>query len=79
MTRVYLGGIIKLYKMKLQSSNKVESAPRLLNRQMRHALRMVTVLETPSQKMARKEMKWKEFYRLAHHPHPLEFELYYNS
>lgn len=25
------------------------------------------------------EMKWKEFYRLAHHPHPLEFELYYNS
>lgn len=43
---MYLGGIIKLYKMKLQSSNKVESAPRLLNRQMRHALRMVTVLET---------------------------------
>ena len=25
------------------------------------------------------EMKWKEFYRMAHHPHPLEFELYYNS
>jgi glutamine synthetase len=25
------------------------------------------------------EMKWKEHYRLAHHPHPLEFELYYNS
>lgn len=25
------------------------------------------------------EMKWKEYYRLAHHPHPLEFELYYNS
>jgi glutamine synthetase len=25
------------------------------------------------------DMKWAEVYRLAHHPHPLEFELYYNA
>jgi len=25
------------------------------------------------------EMKWKEVHRLAHHPHPLEFEMYYNT
>lgn len=25
------------------------------------------------------EMRWKEFHRLAHHPHPIEFKMYYNS
>lgn len=25
------------------------------------------------------QMKWKEVYRLAHHPHPLEFDMYYNA